>query len=129
MKFEKGLRTNNILFVITTYFHIPSKLIWPDEFTGDVKISSDNKQNIVCPQSLFKFHPDFDEIIGGVLRVLPNANIQIIDGSYKFWGALIKERMLKNLSDVSDRIEILPRLSIDQISELMGVATPINSEI
>ena len=97
----------------------------PDEFNGDVKIRGDNKQNIVCPQSLFKFHPDFDELIGGILRVLPNATIQIIDGSYKYWGALIKDRMLKNLSDVSDRIEIIPRLSIDGIAELMGSADVI----
>jgi predicted O-linked N-acetylglucosamine transferase (SPINDLY family) len=97
----------------------------PDEFNEVVKIGDVNKQNIVCPQSLFKFHPDFDGIIGGILRALPNANIQIIDGSYKFWGALIKERMLKSLSDVSDRIEIIPRLSIDGIAELMGAADVI----
>jgi predicted O-linked N-acetylglucosamine transferase (SPINDLY family) len=97
----------------------------PQEFSEIVKIGNINTQNIICPQSLFKFHPDFDEIIGGILRALPKANIQIIDGSYKFWGALIKERMLKKLSDVSDQIEIIPRLSVEGIAELMGASDVI----
>ena len=82
-------------------------------------------QHIVCPQSLFKFHPDFDEILGGILRSLPKAEIQIIDGSHPAWTELLQKRLLKTLSDVSDRIKILPRCSDKNFGELISAADVI----
>jgi protein O-GlcNAc transferase len=79
-------------------------------------------QRIVCPQSLFKYHPDFDGMLGGILRNLPNAEIQLIDGSHPAWSALLQKRLMTSLSDVSDRIQILPRLNNEAFAELMRAA-------
>jgi predicted O-linked N-acetylglucosamine transferase (SPINDLY family) len=74
---------------------------------------------------LFKYHPDFDKILGKILRALPDAKIQIIDGSHPAWSELLKARMLKQTYGVSDRIELLPRQNKTQIVDLMRAADVI----
>jgi len=82
-------------------------------------------QRIVCPQSLFKYHPDFDAILGGILRALPDAEIQLIDGSHPAWSELLQKRLMGSLSDVSDRIQILPRLNREAFAALLQAADVI----
>jgi protein O-GlcNAc transferase len=104
---------------------LPSCVAKPTEFKNILKQERSNGQRIFCPQSLFKYHPDFDKILGKILRALPDASIQIIDGSYPSWSDLLKTRLLKQTSDVSDRIEILPRRNKKEIADLMRAADVI----
>jgi predicted O-linked N-acetylglucosamine transferase (SPINDLY family) len=64
-------------------------------------------------------------MLGDILRVLPDATIQLIDGSHPAWTELLQKRLLKSLSDVSDRIEILPRLNSEAFAALLNVADVI----
>jgi protein O-GlcNAc transferase len=104
---------------------LPSCIAKPNEFKNILKQERSNGQRIFCPQSLFKYHPDFDKILGKILRALPDATIQIIDGSHPSWSVLLKSRMLKQTYDVSDRIEILPRRNKKEIADLMRAADVI----
>ena len=104
---------------------LPTCVSMPGEYAGLQEQERSAGQRIVCPQSLFKFHPDFDSMIGGILHSLPDANLQIIDGSHPAWSALLKERMLKELSDVCDRIEIIPRRNNKGIAKLLHAADVI----
>ncbi len=104
---------------------LPSCVEKPAEFKNIFKQERSNGQLIVCPQSLFKYHPDFDIILGEILRSLPKARIQIIDGSHPAWGVLLKARMLKQIPDVSDRVEIIARRSREELARLIRVADVI----
>ena len=97
----------------------------PEEIAGLPDKDYSPGQRIVCPQSLFKYHPDFDAILGGILRSLPDAEIQLIDGSHPAWSALLQKRLIRSLSDVSDRIQILPRLNREAFAELLRAADVI----
>ncbi|MFP6710510.1 MAG: tetratricopeptide repeat protein [Rhodospirillales bacterium] len=103
----------------------PTCVARPEEFKDLAPRKKSSGQRIVCPQSLFKFHPDFDDMLGDILRVLPDATIQLIDGSHPAWTELLQKRLLKSLSDVSDRIEILPRLNSEAFAALLNVADVI----
>jgi len=43
-----------------------------------------------CPQTLFKFHPDFDEVLHGILDADPAGRLVLVEGRNKSW----KERLL-----------------------------------
>jgi predicted O-linked N-acetylglucosamine transferase (SPINDLY family) len=45
-----------------------------------------------CPQSLFKFHPRFDEVLCGILQRDPLARIVLIEGNHAGWTERLKRR-------------------------------------
>lgn len=66
------------------------------------------KNSYFCPQVLFKFHPDFDELLGGILREDPEGEIILLECRHQSWLNLIMQRLNKALPDVADRIKVLP---------------------
>ena len=94
----------------------------PIQYRNVSRVKKSHEIKIVCPQSLFKFHPDIDPLIGGILRAVPNAKVHIIDGLNPYWSFLLKKRLLKSLSDVSDRVQVLPRMDNNGYSQLMQSA-------
>ena len=64
-----------------------------------------------CLQSLFKFHPEFDELLGGILRGDPKGVLLISRGKVVGWEQLLRHRFAATLSDVADRIRFLPPLN------------------
>ena len=68
------------------------------------------EEKILCPQSLFKFHPDFDNLIGSILRACPRAQLLLLQGSRPEWTGLLEGRFRKTIPDVIDRIGYLPRM-------------------
>jgi predicted O-linked N-acetylglucosamine transferase (SPINDLY family) len=75
-----------------------------------------------CPQSLFKFHPDFDEILGSVLRADPLATIVLIHGRSRHWDELLVKRFSRTIPDVLERIRFLPPQPRDDFLSLNAVA-------
>jgi predicted O-linked N-acetylglucosamine transferase (SPINDLY family) len=76
----------------------------------------------VCPQSLFKMHPEFDSILASILRKDPQSVLVLIGGFYEEWTALLKTRFAKTISDVLTRIVFLPRLSESDFLHLLCMA-------
>jgi predicted O-linked N-acetylglucosamine transferase (SPINDLY family) len=76
----------------------------------------------VCTQSLFKFHPEFDEILGRILRTDPEGRLVLIDCPHPNWTRLLIERLRQAYPDVAGRIVVLPRLSMDGFLHLQALA-------
>jgi predicted O-linked N-acetylglucosamine transferase (SPINDLY family) len=64
-----------------------------------------------CLQMLWKFHPNFDPILGEILRRDPKGQVLIVSGLTKAWDEELIERFKKAIPDVADRIRFLPRQS------------------
>ena len=72
-----------------------------------------------CPQSLFKLHPDFDLLLGGILRADPNGVALFIESPPELRAGL-ERRWREPLADVLDRIRWIPRCSYEGFLELLA---------
>jgi predicted O-linked N-acetylglucosamine transferase (SPINDLY family) len=71
----------------------------------------------VCPQSLFKFHPDFDAVLTDILERDPAGRLVLIRGAHPH----IDDLLLSRLARLSGRIMLLPNLSrADFVALLAG---------
>ncbi len=62
----------------------------------------------LCPQSLFKLHPEFDDLLGGILRADPQGWLVLVEGKHARWRELLERRWAQTLADVRSRIRFLP---------------------
>jgi predicted O-linked N-acetylglucosamine transferase (SPINDLY family) len=62
----------------------------------------------LCPQTLFKFHPDFDELLAEILRRDSRGRIAIIQGRYEHWTELLVRRMHRTMADCVNRVHLVP---------------------
>ncbi len=46
----------------------------------------------LCPQTLFKVHPDFDDLIRGILTRDPLGVVVFIQGSFEQWAEMLRQR-------------------------------------
>jgi protein O-GlcNAc transferase len=76
----------------------------------------------ICPQNLFKLHPDMDELIGGILRSDPRGRLVAIEGRVDRWTELMKRRWAAAMPDVADRIVFLPRLDAGDYVNLIELS-------
>ena len=78
----------------------------PHRPEGDLALPDGTRY--VCPQTLFKFHPDFDGVLAGILRGDPDGRLLLIEGRVPHWTALLRERIARVMPDVADRVHWLP---------------------
>lgn len=77
----------------------------------------DDEHIYICPQALFKIHPEFDEILGAILRKDPAGRVVLVDGRYKHWSILLQKRLQQTIPDVADRVQFIHKQrSIDFIN-------------
>jgi predicted O-linked N-acetylglucosamine transferase (SPINDLY family) len=62
----------------------------------------------LCPQSLFKLHPECDEVLGNVLRADTQGTLLLIEWRVRRWAELLMERFKRTIPDVAGRIRVLP---------------------
>ena len=79
----------------------------------------------VVPQSLFKLHPDFDAVLGEILRRDRDGLLVLFETSEKSLGALLMERFQRSITDVKERIVILPRLPLNDFLVFVGNADAV----
>jgi predicted O-linked N-acetylglucosamine transferase (SPINDLY family) len=79
----------------------------------------------VCPQSLFKLHPDNDLVFGDILRQDPLARIVLIEGKQPAWAALLRQRQQKALGSRADRIQLIPFQPLTDFRQLLALADVI----
>jgi predicted O-linked N-acetylglucosamine transferase (SPINDLY family) len=75
-----------------------------------------------CPQTLFKFHPQFDPLLGEILRRDPAGVLVVIEGKYPHWNEMLLARFHRTIPDVCPRIRWLSRLSRPDYLRLLTVA-------
>jgi len=76
----------------------------------------------IIPQTLFKFHPDFDPVLGEILRQDSSARLVLISGSHKSWDASLLQRFRQSFPDQADRALFVPRMGSDDFIRLLGLA-------
>jgi len=102
------------------YYHKPKS---PTVTLDREKFGLPKTSNIyLCPQALFKVHPEFDALIQGILRRDRLGVIACITGSYEKWTDALRQRFLRSMPDVADRIMFLPSLNMEAFLELLAVA-------
>lgn len=73
-----------------------------------------------CPQSLFKFHPDFDKILAQIAEGDPEGYIVAIEGAHNSWTELLKERWAMNFPILNQRVIFLKRQTPDRFMMLLS---------
>lgn len=98
------------------YYYRPA-LAQPAKSRGDFGLPPD-KTIYLCPQALFKLHPDFDAIMANILRHDPSGEIFLVEARTKAWGEILRRRFQETIPDVSRRIRFLPGMSRDDFLAL-----------
>lgn len=75
----------------------------------------------LCPQTLFKFHPDFDAMLGNILRADPDGRLILIEGKFPHWTDSLRRRFARTLPDVLNRVLWLPAQNGDDFINLIAV--------
>jgi protein O-GlcNAc transferase len=76
----------------------------------------------ICPQSLFKIHPEFDAAIGAILRKDPQGIVILFQGKSPRWAQLLTTRFQKTIPDVTERIILAPRMAYNDYLNLVSVS-------
>jgi len=76
----------------------------------------------LCPQNLFKVHPDMDDLIAAILRRDPRAVVALVDGRVRGWSQRLRRRWLETLPDVQARIVFVPRQNENDYLHLIAAA-------
>ncbi len=79
----------------------------------------------LCPQTLFKFHPDFDALLGAILDGDPAGTLVLIEGKHEEWRALLMARLRGSIGDAAGRIRFVPRQGFDDFLSLLRCADVI----
>ncbi|HYV35764.1 MAG TPA: tetratricopeptide repeat protein [Gemmataceae bacterium] len=75
-----------------------------------------------CPQTLFKFHPEFDAILGAILRRDPQGTLVLLKAKHPHWEQLLRQRFAMTLPDVQHRIRILPNMDRGDFLNLLALS-------
>jgi predicted O-linked N-acetylglucosamine transferase (SPINDLY family) len=113
---EELVRLNKI----NTYFYEPSPSC-PVKDRGALGLAEDVTL-YVCAQSLFKIHPDFDAILGAVLRGDSRGQVVLIASPCACVNRLLSERFFRSFPDVAERVVFLPPLSGEDFLHLQAQA-------
>lgn len=76
----------------------------------------------VCPQTLYKLHPEFDAVIGGILNRDSLAIVVLIRGQYEDHTREIQRRFDRTLGGLGSRILFLDSMPFSRFMQLLAVA-------
>lgn len=112
------------LDTLPSYYYRPQMERQGKETRQDFKLPED-KTIYLCPQSLFKLHPMFDETLGALLRQDPAGELVFIEGYHPEWTQALKQRFQRSFPDVADRVRFVPRVNGREFLWLLGAADVI----
>jgi predicted O-linked N-acetylglucosamine transferase (SPINDLY family) len=82
----------------------------------------EGRTQYVCPQSPYKIHPDFDAVLGAILRADPGGEVVLIEGKLADWARTLMGRLGSSIPDVVERVRCVPRLSSEDFQHLLASA-------
>ena len=83
-----------------------------------------SKNNIYsCPQTLFKFHPDFDDYLFDILKKDKKGILYLLKDTHKVYYLKLLERFKKNKNFDSDRVIFLDQLDFNQYVNHLGTSS------
>lgn len=74
----------------------------------------------VCPQTLFKFHPEFDALLAAILRADPRGLLVAIEGNHPHWTQLLRSRWTRVMPDVVGRMRFVPKVARNDFLALLA---------
>ncbi|HYQ70495.1 MAG TPA: hypothetical protein VET88_01055, partial [Gammaproteobacteria bacterium] len=83
---------------------------------------NDHEHIYLCPQTLFKIHPDFDEAVAAILESDPDGRVVFIEGKHAYWSQLLFQRFRSSMPGVVDRISFLPQQRGGDFINLIAVS-------
>ncbi|HWG43727.1 MAG TPA: tetratricopeptide repeat protein [Gemmataceae bacterium] len=108
---------------LPTYYH---RLRLPDHFRARSYFGLAQDDHLyLCPQSLFKLHPELDRLFDGILRADPLGRIVLIAGHQDYWIELLMKRLRGVLGERTDRVVVLPRQSPEDFLSLLALADAV----
>ena len=81
----------------------------------------DQEHLYCCPQSLFKFHPDFDHILAAILRQDKQGKLVLLSGTLPAFKQALLSRFQTTLPDVLEQVIFLPAQSFADFLQLLAV--------
>jgi predicted O-linked N-acetylglucosamine transferase (SPINDLY family) len=79
----------------------------------------------LCPQNLCKVHPDFDELVAGILERDPLGRVVFFQGAELHWGEVLETRLRQSIPNVIDRVQILPAQPYHLFLHLLRLADAV----
>jgi predicted O-linked N-acetylglucosamine transferase (SPINDLY family) len=79
----------------------------------------------VCPQTLYKLHPDFDAIIRELLTRDLEGIVVLIAGQFREFTDRLRRRFAQTLGEYSSRVVFLPFMAFDRFMQLLSCADVI----
>ena len=76
----------------------------------------------VCPQTLYKLHPDFDGILRGILERDARALVILIAGQFREFTDRLRARFARSMPSQAPRIVFLPFMAFDRFMQLLCLA-------
>lgn len=93
-----------------------------DTYTKEEFGCSEDDHIYACPQSCFKFHPDFDVMVANILRQDPKGKLLLIHDYSEYGQNQLMTRMEKTFGDLMERVIVLPRMIRHKFLRLMLVS-------
>jgi protein O-GlcNAc transferase len=86
----------------------------------------DPEQHIyLCPQTLYKLHPDFDEVLARILQQDPHGYLVLLEGRISQWTERLRRRFQRTLPNGGARVRFLPGQSYPHFLALLAAADVI----
>lgn len=105
---------------LLTYYYRP---ILPETFKTRAEYGFSDADHIyICPQTLYKFHPDFDEILAEILSKDSLAKVVLLEGNIQNFSLLLRQRFQSNLGELSHRVIFLPAQSPINFVNLIAIS-------
>src|SRR5262249_36843907 len=82
---------------------------------------ADDAHIYLCPQSLFKFHPDFDPILKEILARDPKGRLLLVEGIEPAWTDTLQNRFRRSFPESAERVQFLPRSGRGDFLGLMSI--------
>ena len=76
----------------------------------------------LCPQAPDKFHPDFDEMLAGILCADPRARLVLIGIKGEYVTALLRHRLERTMQRDMERVTVLPSQTGQDFINLIAVS-------
>jgi len=102
------------------YYYPP---LVPESLSSRAALGLDESAHIYCcPQSIYKFHPDFDPILADILRRDPLGQVVLIRWMYPAPDEALRARWRQTMPDVVDRVRYVRRMSQPDFMSLLAAS-------
>lgn len=73
-----------------------------------------------CLQTLFKFHPEFDPLLAGILERDPTGVVTLVAGTNRVWPEQLLARFRRTLGPLAERVRVLTTVPRERYFQLLA---------